>query len=124
MTARVATCQDLANNDADLKKIGDSVWTLLTGASPTSLILPWFPCPAKLKMVMAGLKLVLILRKYVEARRHAEPTNDAIDVLIAEGETTQDIIKVGPAPGGCCPSSHSTFPRSSLFSFSPASPIP
>ena len=35
-----------------------------------------------------------ILRGYVEARRRAEPTSDAIDFLIAEGKTTDAIVKV------------------------------
>ena len=39
-----------------------------------------------------------MLYTYVEARRHAEFANDAIDIWIAEGETTQAIVGVSPAP--------------------------
>ena len=39
-----------------------------------------------------------MLHGYVEARRRAELTSDAIDILIADGETTQGIVKVNFAP--------------------------
>jgi sterol 14-demethylase len=44
------------------------------------------------KVSVAGLRMGLLLRKHVEARRHAEPTTDAIDVLVARGEKTSDIV--------------------------------
>lgn len=93
----MVTCHDLAKNEADLKKIGETFSTLMTSATPTSLILPWFPSPARLKIKFANVKMFLMLRKYIEARRHAEPTNDAIDVLIADGEQTRDIVQASIA---------------------------
>ncbi|KAF9644106.1 cytochrome P450 [Thelephora ganbajun] len=91
MTARLTTCHDLTKNEADLKKIGDLYLTLQTSATPTSLLLPWFPSPARKTGKGATTELYIMLYTYVEARRQAEPTSDAIDVLIAEGETTQGI---------------------------------
>jgi hypothetical protein len=98
MTARMATCHDMTKNDADFKKLTGLIWTLLAGATPTALILPWFPSPSRVKILWADLKVFLMLRNYVEARRHAEPTSDATDILIAEGKTTRDIVQVGFAP--------------------------
>ena len=100
MTARLGTCHDLTKNDADLKKIGQFVSTFLNEASPAALIFPWFPSPSRVKITATNIKLFLMLRNYVEARRQAEPTNDAIDVLIADGETTQYIVQVSFAPKG------------------------
>ena len=95
----MSTCRDLTANDADLVKMEKLLVTLQTGDTPTALILPWFPSPARVKLLMASIKIFLMLRKYVEARRRAEPTSDAIDVLIAEGGSTQDIAKVSFSPG-------------------------
>jgi len=99
MTARVATCHDLTKNEADLKKIGELFMTLQTSATPATLLLPWLPSAAKKATKEATTALFMMLYTYVETRRHMPPTSDAIDVLIAEGETTQNIVGVSPAPG-------------------------
>jgi sterol 14-demethylase len=94
----MTTCHDLTKNEADLKKIGELFMTLQTSATPTSLILPWFPSPARMAAKWAATKLFIMLYTYVEARRRAELTSDAIDVLIVDGETTESIVGVSPAP--------------------------
>ena len=98
MTARVATCHDLTKNEADLWKIKDLFMTLHASATPTSLLFPWFPSPARKIGKEATTALFMMLYTYVETRRHAEPTSDAIDILIADGETTQTIVEASPAP--------------------------
>jgi len=94
MTARVTTCHDLTENEADLKRIKALFLTLQTSATPTSLLLPWFPSSARKTGKDATTELFTILYAYVETRRHAEPTTDAIDILIAAGESTQNIVGV------------------------------
>jgi len=94
MTAHMAACRDLAKNDADLKRIGEQFMALQTSATPISLLLPWFPSPARKMGKAATKELYTLLHTYVENRRKAEPTNDAIDVLIADGERTQSIVEV------------------------------
>ena len=42
----------------------------------------------------ATTEFFVMIRTYVEARRHAEPTSDPIDLLIAEGETADAIVEV------------------------------
>jgi len=98
MTARMITCNDLAKNEADLKKISDIFMALQTSATPAALLLAWFPSLARRLAKEATTELFTALQTYIENRRDAEPTSDAIDVLIAEGETTQSIVEVGPAP--------------------------
>ena len=73
--------------------------TLQTSATPTSLLLPWFPSPARKAVKQATTELFTLLYTYVETRRYSPPTSDAIDVLIADGETTQNIVGVSPALG-------------------------
>ena len=82
MTARLATCEDLSK-------------ILMTSSTPTALLLPWFPSPARKATKEATTKLFIMLATYVEGRRNAEPTNDAIDIMIADGETTEKIVEVG-----------------------------
>jgi hypothetical protein len=98
MTVRMATCRDLAKNGADLKKIQELFLTLQASSTPASLLLPWFPSPARKRVKQATTEFVAMLCTYIESRRHAELTSDAIDVLIADGETTQNIAAVSPTP--------------------------
>ena len=98
MTAHIFTCRDLAKNKSDLKKIGELFMTIQTHATPTSLLLPWFPSSARKVGKQANTELYIMLYTYVESRRRAEPASDAIDLLIAEGEKTQTIVQASPAP--------------------------
>ena len=97
MTARMTACHDLVKNEADLKRIEEVFMTVKTAATPASLLLPWFPSQARRTVKQASTELYTLLYTYVETRMHAEPTNDAIDVLIADGETTQNIVGVSPS---------------------------
>jgi hypothetical protein len=94
LTARMTTCEELTKNKADLKRILELFSTLHTSSTPAAVLLPWFPSPARKKTREATTELFTILCTYVEARRKAEPTSEAIDVLIAEGESTQSIADV------------------------------
>ena len=94
MTARMTTCRDLTENGADLKKIGELFMTLQTSATPVSLLFPWFPSPARKTVKQATADMYTMLYTYVETRRVTELTNDAIDILIADGGTTQSIVGV------------------------------
>ena len=98
MTAHIFICRELAKNKSDLKKIEELFMTLQTHATPTSLLLPWFPSPARKAGKQANTELYTMLYTYVENRRCGEPTNDAVDLLIANGEKNQAIIQAGPAP--------------------------
>ena len=97
MTARLITCRDLAMNETNLKKIKKLFMTLQTSATPTSLLFPWFPSPSREARKQAMTELYTMLHTYVETRRHVELTSDAIDVLIDDGDTTQNIVGVSPA---------------------------
>ena len=96
----MTTCHDLTKNEADLKKLGELFQTLQTSSTPTSLILPWFPSSARRIRKQASTEMFIVLASYVEARRNEKLTNDAIDVLIADGETTQNIVGVSPVHKG------------------------
>ena len=98
MIARMTTCHDLTTHEADLKKIKELFIIIRTSSTPISSLFPWFPGPARKTIKQATTDIYTMLYTYVETRRHADPTNDAIDVLIADGETTQIIVEVSPTP--------------------------
>jgi len=91
MTARMTTCRDLTKNKTDLEKIKEQFMAIHTSTSPVSCLMPWFPGPARKSINRATTELYTLLLTYVKARRRAEPTSDAIDVLIAGGDTDQKI---------------------------------
>ncbi|KDR74009.1 hypothetical protein GALMADRAFT_71675 [Galerina marginata CBS 339.88] len=94
MTVRMASCSELANDLEAMDKIQKLYWTLEKSATPTALLLPWFPGPAKKKKEAATKELFVTLYGYVEGRRAAEvPSSDAIDVLIGQGMSTQMIVQ-------------------------------
>ena len=102
MTARMTTCRDLTKNRADLKKINELFMTIHESTTPVSSLLPWFPGAARKSINRATTELYTMLLTYVKARRHAEPTSDAIDVLIADGDTDYKIVAVSSGPEVVC----------------------
>jgi hypothetical protein len=101
MTARIATCRDLTKNRADLKRLQELFVALQTTSTPASLLLPWLPSSTKKANKEATTDLFTMLYRYIEVRRRAEPTDDAIDILIANGETNQRISEVNFALNSC-----------------------
>ena len=94
LTFRMATCRDLAENEADLEKISELFMTLQTSVTPTSLMLPWFPGPARRAAKQANIEMYTVLSGYIEARRRAKSADDAIDLLIADGVANENIVWV------------------------------
>lgn len=95
MTVRMASCAELATNLKELDELQKHYWTLEKSATPIALLLPWFPGSAKKARNAATSELFMKLSYYVELRRAAEvPTADAIDVLIAQGLSTSDMVQV------------------------------
>lgn len=89
----MATCRELTENETDLKRIEKLFMDLQSSATPISLVLTWFLSPAKMSGMLATTELFTMLRSYVDNRRNAVPSSDAIDMLIADGESTQVIVE-------------------------------
>ena len=96
MTARLTTCHDLTKNDADLKRVRELFTTHEKSITPGQLLFPWFPSSAKESGKKAATEMFTIICTHIERRRRGVPGSDAIDVLIAEGETTLAIARVIP----------------------------
>ena len=96
MTVRMASCDELAKNIEEIEKIQELYWILEKSATPTALLLPWFPGRAKKAKEVATRELYMKFNHYVDLRREAKvPTTDAIDILIGQGHSNPDIIQVG-----------------------------
>lgn len=77
-----------------MDRLAKHYWDLEKSATPTALLLPWFPGPAKRQNKRAVTELYTMLSHYVDIRRKATPSSDAIDFLIAEGESNDAIVGV------------------------------
>ncbi|KAG6887785.1 hypothetical protein C0995_012765 [Termitomyces sp. Mi166 len=92
-TVRVATCRELSENKKVVSQLDHCYWTLEKSATPFALLFPSLPCPAKKAKQETTRKMYDILSGYVNLRRNAtEQTTDAIDVLIAGGDSDDAII--------------------------------
>ena|SRR5437016_4157283 len=94
MTVRLATCRELSEDQEAVARLAEHYWNLEKSATPVSVLLPWFPGPAKKAKVNATMGLHTLLGSYVQLRRDAStPTTDAIDFLIGQGLSDSSIIQ-------------------------------
>ena len=95
MTVRMASCSELAADLKAVEEIQGLYWQLEKSATPTALLLPWFPGPAKKRKERVTTALFTKLHDFVELRKNAAvPSSDSIDVLLAEGAPTTEIVEV------------------------------
>ena len=95
MTVRMVTCAELGADFETIEEIQRLYWQLEKSATPTVLLLPWFPGPAKKRKEQATKALFLKLYDYVELRKNAAvPSSDSIDVLLGQGLPTSEIVEV------------------------------
>ena len=95
MTVRMASCAELA---ADFKKIDEIqglYGQLEKSSTPTTMLFPWFPGPAKKNRERVSKILYTKFHDYVELRKNAAvPSSDSIDVLLGQGVPTSEIVEV------------------------------
>ena len=95
MTVRMASCRELATNIPAVDKLRRDYWMLEKSATPTALLLPWFPSTSKRNKKIARTSLFTTLRDYVALRKKADvPTLDAIDILLGKGLSNDDTVTV------------------------------
>ncbi|KAH9478207.1 Cytochrome P450 monooxygenase [Psilocybe cubensis] len=95
MTIRMATCKELAEDRKAMNDLAKHYWALEKSATPVSLLLPWFPGPAKRAKEKSTVALYNLFNSFVERRRNATvPSSDPIDLFIAQGDSNDTIIGV------------------------------
>jgi hypothetical protein len=91
----MASCAELADDFKTVEEIQGLYWQLEKSATPTALLLPWFPGPAKKRKERVTMALFTKLHDYVEMRKNAAvPSSDSIDVLLQQGIPTSEIVEV------------------------------
>ena len=91
----MASCREVATNIPAVDKLRRDYWTLERSATPTALLLPWFPSASKKNKKIATKSLFTTLRGYVELRKKADvPTLDAIGILLSKGMPSDDTVTV------------------------------
>ena len=95
MTVRMTSCDELATDFKAVEEIQELYWQLEKSATPTTLLLPWFPGPAKKRKDRVTKELYMKLHHYVGLRMNATvPSPSAIDVLLGQGVPTAEIVAV------------------------------
>ena len=95
MTVRMTSCAELADDFKSVEEIQGLYWQLEKAATPTALLLPWFPGPAKKRKERVTKAIYTKLHDYVELRKNAAvPSPDSIDVLLGHGVSTSETVEV------------------------------
>ena len=95
MTVRMTSCAELAADPKALEDIQKLYWQLEKSCTPTAMLLPWFPGPAKKRKERVTKALYTKLHDYVDLRKDAAvPSSDTIDVLLGQGVPTSEIVQV------------------------------
>ena len=94
MTIRLASCRELASDLSSITEFQKHYWILEKSATPTALLFPWFPGPAKRAKEASTKALFTALWGYIEERRKASVLSlDAIDLMIGQGMDNGNIIQ-------------------------------
>ena len=97
MTIRMASCQELSDDKKALADLANHYWTIEQCATPISLLLPWFPSPMQKTKEKATTALYGLLLSFVKLRRNSPTSStDPIDLLIAQGDSDENIVGVSP----------------------------
>ena len=82
-------------NLPDLQRLQYDYFCLEKSATPTAVLFPWLPGYSQIKRILTLKNLYFTLLKYVKLRRAAPvPSFDAIDLMLGQGKTDQEIISV------------------------------
>lgn len=91
----MASCDELAQDPKTLERMANIFWDIEKSSTPTRLLLPWLPSPSQILSKISTARLYFLFLKAVRDRRAAgADANDAIDILIRNGDTDNDIVKV------------------------------
>ncbi|KAJ7465106.1 cytochrome P450 [Mycena latifolia] len=94
LTVRMGSCHELAEDKKTVARMAELLDVVEVNSTPASLLLPWFPSPARRAKDRAIKELFMTLGSYVELRRAASVrTREAIDHLLGEGCATSTIIQ-------------------------------
>ena len=98
MTVRMASCRELSEDKTAISQLAKLYWEVEENVTPVTILLPWFPGSAKKAKQKATRALYNIFLSYINLRRKvAIPSNDSIDLFIAQGISDHRIVEVNSA---------------------------
>ncbi|KAJ7465108.1 cytochrome P450 [Mycena latifolia] len=94
LTVRMGSCHELAEDKKTVARMAELLDVVDDNSTPASLLLPWFPSPARRTKDRAIKELFTTVESYVEIRRTASVrTSETIDYLLGEGHSPRSIIQ-------------------------------
>lgn len=95
LTMRTVACNEIAEDPAMLKKTLRLYEEVEKAATPTVVMYPWLPSPAKLKRMWGGAQLYMIFKNIVDVRnKTSRREDDALQFLMDQGDDIRSIIGV------------------------------
>lgn len=95
MTVRLALCKEASDDLASVTHLQNLYWQIEKSSTPTVLLLPWFPSRAKKIQKAAIQELFDLILKFISKRKDASVTSDdAINMLLGEGQSDHEIVSV------------------------------
>lgn len=90
---------ELADDAAVADRLRELYDALDTSTTPASVLFPWFPSPSAIRKVMSTKKIYDIISEAVDTRLkgHVIPHNDALQLMIDNGDDRAVMIGVGAA---------------------------
>lgn len=95
LTIRAASCREIADDPAKVRRVAELYWDSEKASTPTSVLLPWIPSPARKRKVRATKELYTLLKSVVDDRKNnGKVEDDPMQALIDEGDGSNDIVQV------------------------------
>ncbi|QRV94618.1 cytochrome P450 family protein [Ceratobasidium sp. AG-Ba] len=94
LTIRVGGCREIADSVGQCKKMEELFWAIDQGATPTAVLFPWFPSPARQKKVKATAEVFDWFDRIIKTRREeGQREDDAMQMLLDMDHSTADVIE-------------------------------
>lgn len=98
LTMRTVACNEIASDPTSLEKTLLLFEQLEGTSTPLSIMFPWLPTPAKFKRYYYGSQLYMVFKRVVDERKKDNRReDDALQYLLDQGDSIQDIILVSIA---------------------------
>ncbi|KAF8604865.1 cytochrome P450 [Ceratobasidium sp. AG-I] len=94
LTIRAAGCREIADSPEDCKKLEKLYWQIEKGATPASVLFPWFPSKARKLRVAATNDIFHWFDAVAKARKaEGRREEDAFQDMLDTGDSSADIIR-------------------------------
>lgn len=95
LTMRTVACREIAEDPVLLEKTLHLYEEVENAATPTVVMFPFLPLPAKLKRMWGGAQLYMIFKKIVDERvKTGRREEDALQFCMDKGDDIRSIITV------------------------------